>query len=775
MPRGATRGSEIEVTLIGNHLEDVQDILFYDLGITVKSIKPQDARTAKATLAIASHARLGEHRLRVRTATGVSHLRNFFVGALPVVDEKEPNNDSAASQKIELNTTIAGLMENEGVDYFSIDAKPGQRISIEVEGMRLANGFLDPQITIFNEAGDQLLFRDDGPLLLQDPAITFIASTAGRYTIQIRDSAYGGAGDTYYRMHIGTFPRPTAVYPAGGQVGQELSVQFLGDIAGAFSQTIKLPAEPLEEFEILSEQSGQLAPSANAIRVSPFPNILEAEPNDALDKATASTGELPLAFNGAIEKRGDIDFFKFTAKKGQQFHVNVFARRLRSPLDPVVSIERGDKTIATNDDTGGPDSYVRFNVPDDGEYAVTVRDHLRDGGADFVYRVEITPVAPKLAVSLPFFDQNNGQQERQAIVVPRGNRFATPMRVTRTDFGGVVTLSPTGLPDGITMQAGPIAEGVDTVPVVFEATSSASLSGRLADIIGSSTTADGRTVTGGFRQTVNLVPDGNNKPYYEIAVDKLAVAVADEAPFKINLVEPKVPIVQGGSMGLKIVAERKAGFDGPIRLQMVYNPPGVNAGGVEIPAGQNEAFVPLNAEDGAPPRKWSICVLGSADLPTGRVWVSTQLADLEIVPPMLAMKMDMTSVERGKPGQVVANVENKSPFEGKAKVKLVGLPPGVTASPEEVEITSADKTVTFSLTTTDKSPVGQHKSLLCIATVMKNGEPIIHNLARGGVLRIDAPAQGNTVAAKPGDAKPAAGLSRLEQLRQQAAAAANSK
>ena len=142
---------------------------------------------------------------------------------------------------------------------------------------------------------------------------------------------------------------------------------------------------------------------------------------------------------------------------------------------------------------------------------------------------------------------------------------------------------------------------------------------------------------------------------------------------------------------------------------------------------------------------------------------------MEVAPPLLAMKMDLTSIERGKVGQVVVDVEQKTPFEGKAKVKLVGLPPNVSASPEEVEISADEKSVTFNLTTNDKSPVGQHKSLLCIATVLRNGEPIVHNLARGGVLRIDAPpVDGSaTAVATPAGAKPP---NRLDQLRAEAAA-----
>src|SRR5688572_17371078 len=74
-PRGATRGVETEITLIGQRLHDAQEILFYEPGITVKSLAAADERTVKATIVVAPDARVGEHHLRVRTATGVTQMR----------------------------------------------------------------------------------------------------------------------------------------------------------------------------------------------------------------------------------------------------------------------------------------------------------------------------------------------------------------------------------------------------------------------------------------------------------------------------------------------------------------------------------------------------------------------------------------------------------------------------------------------------------------------------------------------------------------------------
>src|SRR5207253_10782132 len=121
----------------------------------------------------------------------------------------------------------------------------------------------------------------------------------------------------------------------------------------------------------------------------------------------------------------DADFFRFNAKKGQVLDVRVYARALRSPLDSVLVIHDGKGNgLASNDDSGGPDSYLRFTVPADGEYVFQVYDHLLRGSPDSVYRVEVTPVEPQLTISIPNIG-SQPTQERQVVVVPKGNRYAT--------------------------------------------------------------------------------------------------------------------------------------------------------------------------------------------------------------------------------------------------------------------------------------------------------------------------------------------------------------
>src|SRR5262249_33794209 len=144
---------------------------------------------------------------RVRTKTGVSEMRTYWVGNLPAVDEVEPNNDFDKPQPIPLNVTVHGVVANEDVDYYVVECKKGQRLSAEIEGMRLATTLFDPYIAILDSKRFELAASDDSPLLGQDAMISVVVPADGKYLIQVRESAYGGNGACAYRLHVGTFPR----------------------------------------------------------------------------------------------------------------------------------------------------------------------------------------------------------------------------------------------------------------------------------------------------------------------------------------------------------------------------------------------------------------------------------------------------------------------------------------------------------------------------------------------------------------------------------------
>ena len=342
-PRGAQRGTEAVVTFNGGRLVDAQEILIYYPGITVKKLEVVNDGQVKVTFAIAADCRLGEHAFRVRTASGISDLRTFWIGAMPVIEEKEPNSDYEKPQPIAMNTTIHGVVDAEDQDYFVVECKKGQRLSVEVEAMRLGVTIFDPFVAIMDAKRFEMVTNDDSPMIGQDSGCSVVIPADGKYIVLIRESAFGGNGACQYRMHVGNFPRPTAVVPAGGRPNEELEVTFLGDPSGPIKQKVKLPADMSDPFWRLHCQTADgINPTGFKFRIIDVPNVLETPNNSTAAAVTAPPLAAPLAFNGVISAPGENDYFKFSAKKGQVFDVQCYARRIGSPLDPVLYFGRED-------------------------------------------------------------------------------------------------------------------------------------------------------------------------------------------------------------------------------------------------------------------------------------------------------------------------------------------------------------------------------------------------------------------------------------------------
>jgi hypothetical protein len=773
-PRGGQRGTELDVLLTGNRLADTEEVLFYEPGIEVTSLEVVNTNQVKAKFKIAADALPGAHRIRVRTATGLSELRAFMVGNLTEVTEVEPNSDFAAPQVIAMNSTVNGVADNEDVDYFVVEAKKGERITAEVEGMRLGITMFDPYVSIMNEARFELATSDDAALLWQDCVASIVAPEDGRYIVQVRECSYAGNGSGLYRVHIGNFPRPIAVYPAGGKSGTEQEVTFLGDVLGDRKQRLTLPADKSAPYSLFAQDESGIAPSQSWFRVTELENTLEVEPNESPAQATVAASPAALAFNGIIGQQGDIDNFRFTAKAGEVYDIRVHARSIRSPLDPVLYICNKDGGVyAGNDDSGGPDAYLRFQIPADGDYFVNVRDHLGNGGPHYVYRAEVTRVQPSLTLTPAEFQQ----YVQPTVSVPSGGRAGLVIIGTRADFGGPLALRGDNLPPGVTLEAPNMPGNLTVTPVIFSAATGTPNAGRLADIFGSladpnqpNTSVEGRLV-----QTVTLIRGLNQIPVWNEYTNKLPIAVTNELPFDIAIVEPKVPMVRGGQMALKVTATRKPGFTAPIKIDMLWVPPGLGASGsISIPENATEASIPLNAAGNAELNTWKIAVRGRAAVGDSTVENCTPFANLRIADRYVNFAFERAAVEQGTETEMVVRVTKNVDFEGEAVVDLYGLPAKTTTT--QLQATRETTDLIFKIKAAIDSPAGNHGNLFCRVIITEHGEPIVHNIGTGQ-LRIDVPLPPKAdepppptpmptteVAAAP-DKPPEKRLTRLEQLR----------
>jgi len=745
VPRGVQRGTEQVIRFAGARLDDAQEIFFYEPGFEVLEIKPADANNIDVRIRIAPDCALGEHTAQVRTKSGISEYRTFFVGALPAVDEVEPNTDFALPQQIPINSTVVGTVQNEDVDYFVVAAKKGERLSVEVEGMRFGQTLFDPYVAILNDKRFELSAEDDSPLLKQDAATSIVVPEDGKYIIEMRDSGYGGNGECRYRLHVGNFPRPMSVFPAGGKAGEALEVTLIGDAIGPTAKTVTLPNDGTTETLIFAEDATGITPSGHVLRISAVPNSLELEPNNGFENATP-VAQFPSSFNGILQEPGDVDIYKFTATAGKVFEVECYGRRIRSAIDPVMNLYKANgEGITGNDDSRGPDSYFRWQVPADGEYAIRITDHLNRGGPEFVYRVEFQEVIPALTVGIPRVARYS--QSRQQIYIPRGNRFGTIISAERVNFGGELTIDGVELPPGVTMTALPMSANLNTMPVVFESAADAPLAGALVDFR-MKTTDPALNVAGRFSNRADFVIAGPGQSLYVWKdVNRLPVATIDELPFKLELIQPNVPIVRNGMMMLKVAATKKEGWDEEIRVQFPFRSPGVGANSeIVIAKGQTEGLYQINADGNAALGKWPMYALGSANV-NGTSWASTQMASLEVADPYVGMTVQRSSVEQGKETDVVVDVQILKELKAPAVVTLLGLPHKVTAEP--LQVTAETKELVFKVKTAADSPEGTHKNIFCQVTVTENNESIVHARVGDSELRIDKPLPMPTAAPMP--------------------------
>ena len=128
-------------------------------------------------------------------------------------------------------------------------------------------------------------------------------------------------------------------------MGSKLKVTMLGDVAGEYEEVIEMPKEAglFEESMFEYRTEGSVIPVH--LNGCDFDNVLEdGGAHGSEEKAQIYAGELPVAFNGKIESTGEVDWFRFRAKKGERYLVRTYAGTFGSALDPALIIKPAEGT-----------------------------------------------------------------------------------------------------------------------------------------------------------------------------------------------------------------------------------------------------------------------------------------------------------------------------------------------------------------------------------------------------------------------------------------------
>ena len=745
------------VTFHGERLGTTAEVLFHDSGMTATKIEAVNDKLIKVTIKIDADCRIGEHLLQLRTKHGISDFRSFYIGELPSVADTEPNNDFAVAQPIEQNVTVDGLISPGDVDMFSFEAEAGQRLSVEIQAMRLGH-FFDPLIELYDVNKELLLRVDDSSLGKQDGYFSLKVAQTGKYFVKVRDTEFGGSGQSNYRLHIGSFLRPSVVFPSGGKFGELTKLTLIGDQQnefGTIETEVALTKSPGKD--LLGLPAEFRSPTLPQFRVVDFGNLFEQEPNnkfaDFTEAVERQIATPPIALNGIASESRDVDLFQFTAKKGKTYTVKCVAQRVGSGLDPMLNVySPAKKNIVGSDDFGRhPDSQLEFKAAEDGNHFVRVRDHRYRGQPNFVYRVEITEKQPKLSFGIKRVDRYS--QQRQTVTVPQGGRYAVLFDVKKSMVTGPVTFDADSLPLGIRAQAQPLQNGTTLMPVVFEADENAELAGALFDATMTSKNGDQDPVVGHFRNIADFaLGPPNNSVYTTGTIHRLPMAVVAPLPFSVDVEQPRAPLVRNGSMSLPIVVKRAEGFDAAIRVELLFKSPGVGARGyINIPKGKTTGSYPINANSKALLGKWPLCVNATANF-KGPAWTSSHLKTLEVQEAFVTANIARVSVDQGQSAEIVCQLEHHSPFEGTATAKILGLPPNVTVvgddDSDSISFDADAKEIRFKVATNDKSPIGKHTSMFCQFLIPKNGQQMVSKAASCTLLIRPSKSKPKQVASK---------------------------
>jgi hypothetical protein len=166
-PTGGKAGTTFETTFAGTDTDQPESLWFNHPGIKgtpiipppppvdpkkkpdPKAKPPAPTPVTKFNVTIDKTVPPGFYEVRFVSAHGISNPRVFVVGELNEVLEKEPNNDVEQAQRVEVGTTISGLINPPtDVDYTVFAGKKGQHVALTCLCSTI-DSKLNPELTIF--------------------------------------------------------------------------------------------------------------------------------------------------------------------------------------------------------------------------------------------------------------------------------------------------------------------------------------------------------------------------------------------------------------------------------------------------------------------------------------------------------------------------------------------------------------------------------------------------------------------------------------------------
>ena len=483
MPMGGQSGTRFDVTISGEHLDQV-DSLFFSSD-KIQATPKLDAAGVVVPNAfvveIDADCTSGVYDARVMSRLGVSSARTFSVSDRPEMIQEKPASTVETATPLPLGTICNAVLNAKSINHFLIEAKQGQRLFIDCAA-RGIDSKTQPVVILADANGNDLRAERRGGVL------EFDVAEDANYIVKVHDLTFSGNRFYFFRLLV---REATAASGRSRMASTKEVNQFSWPPHGLADTTAR-----------------------------------ETEPNDWGEQSQPIT--LPCDLHGSFYPEADVDSYQFTAKKGETWWVEVASERLGCPTDPSVVVQRVvskdgqeelvdvaelmdiDSPVKRSSNgysydgppynAGSTDVLGKFDVPEDGTYRLQVTDLF--GGArkdpSNVYRLIVRQAQPDFALIAWAMHMQLRNGDRNALSKPIALRGGATIpfdvvAIRRDGFMGEIQIEMSDLPEGVTATGLTIGAGKSHGTLLVAAAENAPRGMRFAKLIGRAV-VEGNTV-----------------------------------------------------------------------------------------------------------------------------------------------------------------------------------------------------------------------------------------------------------------------------------------
>jgi hypothetical protein len=544
---GITIGQSVAITLSGSELSNDSLIQVpFPLSIQKITADPKQQKL-QVECTVAPEAAAGIYPLRVVTARGISNAKFIAIDTLKHV----PLSDEAVTLPIALFGNVNGG-ERKTITF---EGTKGQSIVADLEARKLGSN-INPVLRLLDARGRQIAYAAGQPWWGGDARLITTLPHDGTYQIILHDQLYRAGSPNTFRLKLGDLLVTDRAYPTAVAPQTTTKIRLLGGTVQPEQVSEFSASSGMYGWQRLTWPTGlSVSGIQPALLVSDHVEYVEAR-NEQQPQELAA---VPLGVSGIINTAGEVDVYTIPVTPNQKLRVELFARRLGSSFDGVLSIrnEQGQTLVSADDLPDSSDALLdNFTVPANVQkIQIAITDLLKRGQADMNYRITVKPVeATDFSVSV----------SNDTIAIPAGGTQIYKVEAVRKNFVTPIQLSFTGLPESVQAQGAEIGTEATFALIALSAPKEAVVTSNGALSI----VAQG----GGLHRVVESTAKENmaNMPYLR---QQLAWSITEPLPIQVTWKPSGDTLIQGQPLGGKVEIVRSPNTPGKIRLKFITNQP----------------------------------------------------------------------------------------------------------------------------------------------------------------------------------------------------------